>query len=75
MILPIICVVLAIIIVTIMFTAGGIAGIAMGAGQQALGLVIIGIIIYVVALAYAVTICYTLKNINCRKIIKGENHE
>ena len=54
MILPIICVVLAIIIVTIMFTAGGIA--AMGAGQQALGLVIIGIIIYVVALAYAVTI-------------------
>lgn len=56
MILPIICVVLAIIIVTIMFTAGGIVGIAMGAGQQALGLVIIGIIIYVVALAYAVTI-------------------
>ena len=56
MILPIICVVLAIIIVTIMFTAGGIAGIAMGAGQQTLGLVIIGIIIYVVALAYAVTI-------------------
>ncbi len=56
MILPIICVILAIMIVTIMFTAGGIAGMAMKAGQQALGLVIIGIIIYVIALAYAVII-------------------
>ena len=55
MILPIICVVLAIIIVTIMFTAGGIAGIAMGAGQQALGLVIIGI-------KYALTVCIAYDN-------------
>lgn len=56
MIVPIICIIVAMCLIFTMFFVGGIAGIASGAGQQTLGLVILGILIYVVAIAYAVTI-------------------
>ena len=56
MILPIICIIVALILVGIMFAVGGVTGIAMGAGQQALGIIILAIAIYVAAIAYSVII-------------------
>ena len=56
MIVPIICIIVAMCLIFTMIFVGGIAGIASGAGQQTLGLVILGILIYVVAIAYAVII-------------------
>ena len=56
MILPIISIIAALVLVGIMFGVGGIAGIAQGAGQQTLAIVIVAIIIYIAAIAYAVII-------------------
>lgn len=56
MIIPIVCIIVALLLVGIMFAVGGVTGIALGAGQQALGIIILAILIYVVAIAYAVII-------------------
>lgn len=56
MILPIICVIVALILFSVMFAVGGVAGLVSGAGQQSLGIIVLGIIIYVAALSYAVII-------------------
>ena len=56
MIIPIICIIVALVLVGIMFAVGGVTGIAMGAGQQALGIILLAIVIYVAAIAYAVVI-------------------
>lgn len=56
MILPIICIIVALVLVGIMFAVGGVTGIAMGAGQEALGIILLAVAIYVAAIAYAIVI-------------------
>ena len=56
MVLPIVSIIVALILIGIMFAVGGVSGIALGAGQQTLGIVIVAIAIYVAAIAYAIVI-------------------
>ena len=56
MIVPILCIIGAIVLFSVMLISGGVTGITFNVGQQALGLIIFAIIIYVAAIAYAVII-------------------
>lgn len=56
MILPIVCIIVALILIGVMFAVGGIKGMAFNMGQKALGISILAIAIYVAAISYAVII-------------------
>lgn len=54
MIIPIICIIAAVMLVGVLFLVGGTAGMVQSAGETGLGLLTLGIIIYVAAITYAV---------------------
>ena len=54
MIIPIICIIAAVMLVGVLFLVGGTAGMVQSAGETGLGLLTLGIIIYVTAITYAV---------------------
>ena len=80
MIIPIICIIVAIILVTTLFLAGGTAGMVQSAGERGLGLLTLGVIIYVVALTYAVMmglkyaltffIAYDNKDMSAKEVVE-----